>query len=314
MFKDQIKKLPLQIYKGALNFGLIIVPNHYYTAVPDLRYLRRTVSLWGRKSQMIGIDCDLDQQARRLKEICKPYESETRGNRIYREACKSGSGPGFGYIEAQALHAVVRYFKPKQIVEIGSGVSTRCSLSALAINKEEVRHHECLITCIEPHPRSWLRQGPVSLITEPVQTVGFEMFENLKAGSLLFVDSTHAVRTGSEVNYLILEVLPRLQPGVIVHFHDIYLPYDYSTDSLNSFMHWQETALLHAFLIGNKSARILFSLSQLHYERREVLTEVFPEYRPRPDDGNGLSKLGSPCEGHFPSSIYFEIVNDLKTG
>ena len=256
---------------------------------------------------MIGVDCDLDDQVRRLKEICGPYEQEVRGNTIFEEACATDCGPGFGYIEAQALHGVVRHFKPSEIIEVGSGVSTQCSIGASAANVRE-RHHESHITCIEPHPRPWLRRGPMSLITEPIQSIGFGIFERLKPGSLLFVDSTHTVRTGSEVNYLILEVLPRLRPGVIVHFHDIYLPYDYSSDSLNSFMHWQETALLHAFLIGNKNARILFSLSQLHYERGEALAEVFPEYRPRPDDGRGLKNDASKSDDHFPSSTYLEIV------
>jgi len=129
----------------------------------------------------------------------------------------------------------------------------------------------------------------------------------LQQGDLLFIDSSHTVKPGGDVNYLILEVLPRLRKGVIVHFHDIYLPFDYQRDVLQTFFHWAETSLLRAFLIFNDKARIIFCLSHLHYERRDALREVFLEYSPQ-GDVNGLRleeyKPFKLVPEHYPSSIY----------
>jgi hypothetical protein len=132
-----------------------------------------------------------------------------------------------------------------------------------------------------------------------------ELFEELGAGDLLFIDSSHTVRPGSDVNYIVLEVLPRLRPGVIVHFHDIYLPYDYQRNVLRTYFQWMETSLLRAYLVNNSRTRILFCLSQLHYDRPSVLQEVFPEYVRAPDE-DGLEAPNS-LQGHFPASIFFEV-------
>jgi hypothetical protein len=167
------------------------------------------------------------------------------------------------------------------------------------------------IVSIDPYPCSRLRTLPgIELITQPAQTVPLEVFTELEERDLLFIDSTHTVKAGSEVNYLILEVLPRLHKGVIVHFHDIFLPYDYQRDVCRTFSHWAETSLLRAFLIFNEKVKIVVCLSHLHYERKDVLRRVFPEYNPQPD-GNGLSsekyKPFDPIPEHFPSSTYLQI-------
>jgi hypothetical protein len=308
--RDSGKRAFLTLHKFALRRGLAIVPNHYYSGVPDLNQLARTRQWWARKSAMTGIDCDLDGQAARLREICARFEPEYRGNRVYQEASRSESGPGFGYIEAQVLHAVTRYFKPPTVIEVGSGVSTRCMLAAVELNSRETGRGSRVV-CIEPFPRPWLHEAPVELLAQPVQMVPLDRFEGLEPGSLFSIDSSHTVRTGSDVNYLILEVLPRLRPGTIVHFHDIYFPYDYPRDALNTLSNAQETALLHAYLIGNRSVRTLFSMSQLHYDRRELLRELFAEYRPQLDtDGLRDQSYGAfePINEHFPSSTYLEIT------
>jgi predicted O-methyltransferase YrrM len=261
---------------------------------------------------LIGVDANLARQTSRLREICLPFEPEYRGNAAFRRACELGCGPGFGYVEAQALHAVVRHYKPATIVEVGAGVSTYCMAEAVKRNRSE-SGHGCNQVSIEPYPSSWLQQAPVKLVARPVQEVPFETFEALERNDLLFIDSSHAVKTGSDTNFLILEVLPRLKPGVVVHFHDIFLPYDYPRDALTSFIQAQETALLHAFLIGNRAARILFCLSQLHYECPEPLKMVFPEYRQRPG-ADGLDAAGFAARGpggHFPASTYLEILTTM---
>jgi len=308
--RNLAKRLLLAVHKLGLRFGVAIVPNHYYTAVPDLNALACTEDVWAQRSELWGIDVDLDGQARRLAEICGPFEAEYRGNRTYADACARGAGAGFGYIEAQALHGVIRHLKPSRIIEVGAGVSTACMLDALVRNEREGAGR-CEMVAIEPYPREWLRRAPVRLIERPVQEVELARFEALGAGDLLFIDSSHTVKVGSDVNHLILEVLPRLRRGVIVHFHDIYLPYGFPRDALATLSHPQETALLQAFLIGNPNVRILFSLSMLHYDRREVLKRVFPEYTAQRERGGLQDPSYRPFDEiaeHFPSSTYLEIL------
>ncbi|HVA81051.1 MAG TPA: class I SAM-dependent methyltransferase [Candidatus Binataceae bacterium] len=303
--KNRAKELLFSIHKLGLRCGVVVLPNHYYIDFPDVIQLAKSKDIWAKPSRLAGVEADLDQQAARLREICAPYATEVLRNPHHQAAVSSGCGPGYGYIEAEALHCVVRSLKPKRIVEVGSGVSTYCILQAAARNG--VR---CAITCVEPYPSAWLKGAQVALIEKPVQAVPFDLFDALGDGDFLFIDSSHTVKTGSDTNFLILEVLPRLKPGVVVHFHDICLPYDYPRDTLRTFFQWQETALLHAFLIGNRAVEIMFCLSQLHYDRPGVLGELFPEYRAQPADNglrNAASALFDDAGDHFPSSIYLRV-------
>jgi predicted O-methyltransferase YrrM len=252
----------------------------------------------------------LDRQIENLKRVCVPYAGEYAGNRAYKEAIAERFGPGYGYVEAQALHAVIRYFRPGQIIEVGSGVSSSCILKAASMNDRE-SGLVSNVTCVEPYPSEWIRTQPlIRLIQKEVQDVPVEEFSRLRSGDLLFIDSTHTVRPDGDVNYLVLEVLPRLRSGVIIHFHDIYLPYDYQRDLLTSIFQWCETSLVRAFLVNNNSTDVLFCMSHLHYDRRECLKEVFPEYEPQLDE-DGLygaqSRTFEYPQGHFPTSLYLVV-------
>jgi predicted O-methyltransferase YrrM len=305
--KARVKALLLWLHRLGTRAGIHVLPVHYYSPVPDLPELERTREVWARRSELPGLDADVAEQAAHLEEVCLPYQREYLGSATYREGVRRHFGPGYGFIEAQALHAVVRHFKPHTILEVGSGVSTLCLLAALERNRGEEGPRGAM-TCVEPYPSRRIQEladeRRVRLIPSPVQAVPLSLFTSLGKGDLLFIDSTHTVKPGGDVNYLILEVLPRLAPGVVVHFHDIYLPYDYQRNVLRTFYHWQETSLLRAFLIHNDRVRVLFHLSQLHYDRPDALRAVFPEYRPAPDE-DGLEVGGhGATEGHFPASSY----------
>ena len=259
---------------------------------------------------MLGIVSDPREQLIKLTKVCKLYKNEYEGNRYYKEGSRNHFGPGFGYIEAQALHSVVRYYKPRKIIEVGSGVSTYCMFKASELNGIENKHKSKII-CIEPFPsEKLLNFEKVQLIPKPVQTIPFRLFETLGKNDLLFIDSSHTVKAGGDVNFLILEVLPRLKPGVVIHFHDIYFPYDYQRDVLNTFLFWSETSLLHAYLAFNPKMKILFCLSQLHYDRQKELKKLFPEYRPQKGTAGLQDEHYKPfqnIEEHFPSSIYLQV-------
>ena len=307
-----LKKFSLVLYKVGTRLGIHVVPVHYYTPLASPRDLKKSKEIWAKKSSLPGIAIDLDEQAGNLKKICLPFQDEYLGNQIYLEAINGQYGPGYGYIEAQAFHGVLRQSKPKRVIEVGSGVSTYCALQALKKNKEE-KGVDFSITCIEPYPSDALKaHAEIKLISDFVQKVSAETFLVLESNDILFVDSSHTVKPGGDVNYLFLEIFPRLKPGVIVHVHDIYLPYDYPRTVLDSYLQWMETSLLRAFLINNQKVRIIFCLSQLHYDRKEVLREVFPEYQPQKDENGLRVEQKHPFDeqaGHFPSSIYFQILD-----
>jgi hypothetical protein len=290
------------VYEAGLKVGMIILPDHYYNPVANTANLRRKRQ-WMQRSSLQGLAIDLDAQMRRLRDMCLPYRSEYQGNPSFREATQGHFGPGYGYIEAQALHAVMRSLKPSRIIEVGSGVSMYCMLEACRLNQADTRQNARL-TCIEPYPSAWLLGAPVELLKQPVQETDLSIFSQLAENDLLFIDSTHAVKIGGDVPFLYLEVLPRLRAGVIVHIHDIYLPYNYQRDADRAFYQWMETSLLQTFLAFNTCFDIEFCLSHLHYDRREALREIFPEYIPQADEGGLKGNLRRGCVGHFPSSIY----------
>jgi hypothetical protein len=142
-----------------------------------------------------------------------------------------------------------RHFQPRLIIEVGSGFSSLVAAEAIAKNKDSA------LICIEPFPPDFLRAGFPglrSLIEKKVQDMDVEFFSQLQSGDILFIDSSHTVKIGGDVNFLFLEVLPRLKPGVIVHVHDIFLPFDYRRDwVIDEFRFWSEQYLLQAFLTFN---------------------------------------------------------------
>jgi predicted O-methyltransferase YrrM len=252
-----------------------------------------------------GVQWCLDRQLDWLTKICGPYYEEVRGLAFYDNASSAGWGPGFGAVESQVLHCVVRSLCPRRILEIGSGVSTACMLDAVKRNEQEGRPGT-KITCIEPHPRPAFQslQG-VRLMRELCQVVPKDAFDELDRGDLLFIDSSHSVKVGSDVLKIYLEIIPNLAPGVIIHIHDVYLPFLYPRDALETFFGWQETSLLAALMTNNSRLSALACLSALHYDRQIELRALLTDYMPQADE-QGLSVNGNKLQEHFPASLWLQ--------
>lgn len=285
--------------------GVDILPRHFYSNIPDIRELQRTRH-WRAASQMPDVHgTDLDAQLAFAQEVCGPYHAELQGMNVYERGVAEAREIGFGPTEGEFLTCFIRSQRPARVVQIGCGAST-----AMILLAAKDQGHPVQVTCVEPFPSSYLKEmdraGIIKLVAEPAQVVDLSLFGTLEAGDLLFVDSTHTVKAGSEVNRIILEILPRLRAGVHVHFHDISFPYGHTRNILESTFFWEESVLLHAFLIGNARCAISASLSMLHYGKPQELSALLPHYRPRANDG-GLDDPSRP-QGHFPSSTY------LRTG
>jgi hypothetical protein len=170
---------------------------------------------------------------------------------------------------------------PEKIIEIGSGNSTRLMARACLWNKERSGKDTKLFT-VDPYPDEIVSGGFPGLTKftkEKAENLPLDFFMQLNPGDILFIDSSHVVQTGNEVNYLFLEVLPRLKPGVIIHVHDIYFPREYPRNWIFKYQRFcTEQYLLQAFLAYNHAFEVLFSNSYMHFHHKQELKDTFPSY------------------------------------
>lgn len=266
-------------------FGIHVLPVHHYSPVPDTRELRKHLDKWYREWSFTGVDFDIKGQMQILDDL-RAYKRECDDLLPYNDPFLHELGEGFGEVESHMLHAMIRRLKPRNVIEVGSGISTFFSVNALSRNNEEAGT-AATMTCIEPYPRPALYKVKGAcekrIIPKLVQEVSPEVFEALSGGDILFIDSSHMVKINSDVNYLCLEVLPRLAKGVVVHIHDICFPYPTPPPDdwiFTRHQFWTEAALVHAFLIFNSAFSVLLCSSYLHYKAPEALYSVFssPKY------------------------------------
>jgi hypothetical protein len=255
--------------------GLHVLPVHYYSPIPDTRTLPD--ALWESESQLPGIDLNEAVQLSLLREVFPSLREEY--NVLSRQAtgCPHEfyfENGRFSGTDALALYCMIRHFRPGRILEVGSGFSSRLAAQA-ALKNGGTR-----LTCIEPYPDEVLRAGFPgldSLIDKQVQDVPLAIFSELRANDILFIDSAHVVRIGGDVNYLFLEIIPRLRPGVIVHVHDIFFPKEYPREwVIDQMRFWNEQYLLQAFLAFNSAFEVLLCNSYLGLKHRSVMKATFP--------------------------------------
>jgi hypothetical protein len=189
----------------------------------------------------------------------------------------------FSSVDSEILYAMIRHLNPKRIVEIGSGYSTLIMVQALAVNAEvgATAH----IRCIDPFPRDFIGQlagrGQIELIREPIERAFLHALDDLSPGDVLFIDSSHALRTGGDVYWAFLEIIPRLCPGCYIHVHDIFLPHDYPRKwVLDNHWFWNEQYLLQGFLAFNTEFEVVLALAWLHYLHSDRLIRSIPSYDP----------------------------------
>jgi hypothetical protein len=308
--RRRVRKLGRDLwFKAFLLFerlGVHVLPKSFYSPIQDYHWLEANKELWMGRCGLSGVEWNVERQMEWVEEICGPYHREVEGLKFHTESGAQGWGPGFGPIESQVLHCFVRSKAPERIIEIGSGQSTVCMLRAAELNAKEGRTAS-QITCIEPYPRKALRElEGVRLLKQMCQEAPSSVFSELGAGDLLFIDSSHAVKVGSDVIRIYLEIIPNLPAGVFIHIHDINLPYLYNRSTLTPFFmqNTQETALLAALLTGNQHLSVLASLSALHYDRTQELKSLLPDYVP---EGNVEGLCSSYTDRtHSPNSIWLE--------
>jgi hypothetical protein len=269
-----------RVKSAVRRLGFDLVRRHYYSPVPDLAELPD--DFWSRESELRGVDFDIANGLEFVQQELAPYIEEYTPPRT-----PTGNAAEFylenGWyesVDAETLYAMVRRSAPRRVIELGSGMSTLVIADARA--RGDVHGSEHLV--YDPYARPELADSlatRATLQSVSASEIPLTVFESLRAGDILFVDTTHTVKLGGDVNRIVLDVLPSLSPGVYVHFHDIFLPWDYPQEFLveRSFF-WAEQYLLQAFLAFNRQFEILFGAHAIQRRFSEDLGRVVPSAHP----------------------------------
>jgi predicted O-methyltransferase YrrM len=180
----------------------------------------------------------------------------------------------FPPLDASVLAAMLRHLRPKRMIEVGSGYS---SLVTARINRDELDKSMCF-TCIEPYPREFLQDGVdgiSNLRIELIQDTPLEIFEALGDKDVLFIDTSHTVKTGGDVTWIFHEIVPRLKKGVVVHVHDFFLPEEYPEVWVEQGRGWNESYLVRSFLSYNDAFHILWAVRYMLIYHDDAVTRAF---------------------------------------
>jgi len=255
-------------------------PGHFFSPIPSLTELKRDEArIFSAPTREIpGVDLREAEQLDLLKAFCRyyadqPFTAEKKaGNRYCFE------NPGYSYSDAIMLHCMLRHLRPKRLIEIGSGYSSCVVLDT----NEQFLGGAVDLTFIEPFPKLLF-----SLVNEQdkkrfrvfpsrLQDLELSLFDELGANDVLFIDSTHVVKTDGDVNRVFFEILPRLKPGVRVHFHDIFYPFEYPHAWVFEGRAWNEAYLLRAFLQYNDRFRVVLMNTFMEHFHESFFREHMP--------------------------------------
>jgi len=179
--------------------------------------------------------------------------------------------------DSEILYNMIRHFKPKRMIEIGSGMSTLMAWAATKKNAAE--GHPCEQICVEPYMQPWLEKTGLQVIRKRVEDLDLSMFDTLERGDILFIDSSHIIRPQGDVLFEFQQLIPRVKPGVIIHVHDIFSPKDYLDDWIkDKRLMWNEQYLLESFLAFNSEYRVLCALNFLTHHHRDALAAACPVF------------------------------------
>lgn len=277
--KEYLNKLPYirTLHKQSLNSCF---PNgHFYSPVISIEKIKkREVEIWKNVAidGVKGINLRTEEQKELLQRFTEyyeeiPFKSEKQENLRYQ--FENGS---YSYTDGIILYSMIRHFEPQRIIEIGSGYS-----SAVMLDTNELFFNNQIdLTFIDPYPErlySQMTKGDkdeTTVIESDVQQVSLDVFEKLQAGDILFVDSAHVSKTGSDVNYILFEILPVLKSGVFIHFHDVFYPFEYPKEWVFQGRNWNEDYILKAFLMYNEKFEIKLFSEYLHKHHKDVFKEM----------------------------------------
>ncbi len=263
-------------------------PGSYYSSVTDLDYVKANEDLiWPgieNEDWLKGINIRKDEQIKFLRSIKPIYDKlnltqfdKTKENISGRYTFHNS---WFTYADATILYLMIMNFKPKRIVEVGSGYS---SAMMLDINNSEF-DNSISLTFIDPNPQDRLMgliresdKKSATIVPKMVQHVDVASFTSLEENDILFIDNSHVSKIGSDVNHMFFEILPILKSGVIIHIHDIFNGFMYPKHWIYDVKtNWNEIFLCRSFLMYNTAFEILFFPDYLINKEPDLFKNDFP--------------------------------------
>ncbi|MBL7790353.1 MAG: class I SAM-dependent methyltransferase [Chitinophagales bacterium] len=254
-----------------VRLGVFPIIDHYYDPLFQKKYLHKSSS----EPRSLYIDWNAEFQLQWLDELDYKHEvtdiPKTANEGFYYNNASFGSG------DAEYWYSMIRRCKPKRVIEVGCGYSTHLTQLAIQKNKKENPDFHCEHICIEPFERPWLENLGQKVYRERLELLDLSLFDTLESGDILFIDSSHVIRPQGDVITYFLHILPRLKSGVIVHFHDIFTPFDYPESwILEEVRLFGEQYMLEVFLSNNSEWEIIGALNYLKHFYFYELKKVCP--------------------------------------
>ena len=280
---------------AALDTAHFVAPGHFYSPMPARTDVEEQLERLNQVDLLLklpGIDMNLSGQFKLLDSLRSyyskvPFKAESTPGLLYRL-----ENSYFSYADGIVLFCMLNALRPRRIIEIGSGFST----CAILDTNRLFLGGQAQVTCIDPHPevlRSLLAEShdAVTIVESKLQDTDVGIFDELGPNDVLFIDSSHVSKVGSDVNYIIFEILPRLKAGVAVQIHDIYLGFEYPPKWLREGRAWNEAYLLRAFLEYNQQFRISLFIGYLQTLHEAWFREHMPDTLLRKGGSFWMEKL-----------------------
>lgn len=264
--KQEITRLNNNIDSLSCNLGNI-PPGHFYSPINDIDFLKKREEIIWNYHLIDGINLNLEEQLHLFTAVNR-YHSEMPFKKQKQPDLRYYFYNGwFGEMDGTILYSMIRTLKPKKIVEVGSGFT-----SALMMDVNNIFFkNKIKLTFIEPNPERLYSlmveedKNNNEIIPRIVQDVDLKKFKELKQNDILFIDSSHVVKTGSDVQHILFKILPILNSGVYIHFHDILYPKEYPKDWIfHNRRDWNEQYFLIAFLMYNDQFKIVLAPNYLY--------------------------------------------------
>lgn len=239
------------------------LPGHFYNPIPSLKEVKEyevnIFNIYKDEEELKGIDLRYEKQMTLLGIMLPLYHELPFPNNKKGKIRYYFDNPNYSYSDATFLYLILRHFQPKRFIEIGSGF-----LSCVTLDTNELFFNNKIhCSFIEPYPDLLLKlinayESNIELIANKVQDVDLSLFDTLQENDVLFIDSSHVLKTGSDLQTILFEILPRLNKGVLIHFHDIFYPFEYPKEWVLDFNRaWNEIYAVRAFLMYNREYEVV---------------------------------------------------------
>lgn len=286
--------LAMKIFNPVLRkLGYTLIADHFYQPIAN----ERDICLYQNKQRPLpALSFDLDRQSAQAHTLLENYSAEFNNDDILCAFGYSRNSSTFGRGDAEFLYSLIREKKPGRIVEIGGGSSSQIILAALKQNFVQ-NQKPTNLTIVEPFPGKDYAELDLSfleftLLEKPVQSVEIDLFQQLQANDLLFVDSSHVFKHGSDVEFEFMQIYPTLNSGVFVHIHDIFIPFDYPVEwNKKRYFFWNEQYFLESFLSFNSRYEVFAALAMLFHYHNEIFQQTMKAFLPEMRPGSFWMKV-----------------------